>query len=404
MKITVVGQGYVGLNISIGAAKAGYTVIGIDHDPALIRNLSNGVTFIPGISKSEILELIDSQNYVPTTEFEKISDSSIVVIAVPTPLGKNRKPDLSALELVSETLGRYLDNVTLIVNESTSYPGTLRNLIKPLVEKNSKLKHLYASAPERIDPGNTEWNLSNTPRVIGGLTVNATEKATAFYKTFCNQIYQVSSPEVAEAAKLFENSFRQINIALVNEFAKISDSLGFSTHEAIRAASTKPFGFMPFFPSIGVGGHCIPVDPSYLSYAAEQVGISASFIELANKTNLSMVNYITERIEKLLKRPLKDLKIQIAGISYKADIPDLRESPVLELIDVLRKKGAKVSWADPLVQHWNGEFSETLSGNIDLGLIVTPHEVLNFDIWEKSNIKVLDLSSNDKNYGWPKFL
>lgn len=404
MKITVIGQGYVGLNISIGAAKAGYTVIGIDHDSALIRNLSNGETFIPGISKNEIMKLIESQNYVPTTNFEKISGSLIVVIAVPTPLDKLRKPDLSALELVAEKLGKYLDDITLIVNESTSYPGTLRNLIKPLVEKNSKLTHLYASAPERIDPGNTKWNLSNTPRVIGGLTANATEKAFQFYKTFCNQIFEVSSPEVAEAAKLFENCFRQINIALVNEFAKISEALGFSTHEAIRAASTKPFGFMPFFPSIGVGGHCIPVDPSYLSYAAEQVGISASFIELANKTNLSMVHYVSERIEKLLNRPLKELKIQIAGISYKADILDLRESPVLELIQLLRQKGAQVSWADPLVQNWNGEFSEPLSGKIDLGLIITPHKVLNFDIWKESNIQVLDLSSNDKNYGWPKFL
>jgi UDP-N-acetyl-D-glucosamine dehydrogenase len=263
---------------------------------------------------------------------------------------------------------------------------------------------VYASAPERIDPANKDWNLGNTPRIIGGLTKEATEKASDFYSSFCAKIHRVSSPEVAEAAKLFENTFRQINIALANEFSLIASALGFSTNEAITAASTKPFGFMPFFPSIGVVGHCIPVDPSYLSYAAKEVGIRANFIELANKTNLSMSKHVTEKISEYLDQPLSNLRIQVAGIAYKPDVADIRESPALTLISELRSKGAKVCWNDPLVGQWKGETSTPLDPKIGLGLIVTPHKKIDLKVWKNANTRVLDLSANSENYGWPKFL
>ena len=404
MKVGVIGQGYVGLNIAIGAANVGHEVHGIDIDPLLISNLSNGLTFIPGITHKKIIDLIQSNNYKPTVNFEELSSCSIVIIAVPTPLTESRNPDLSILESVSEKIGMYLRQETLIINESTSYPGTLRNLIKPLIDSKSKISHQYASAPERIDPGNIQWNLSNTPRILGGLSDDATNKALQFYSSFCSSVNVVSSPEVAEAAKLFENTFRQINIALANEFSIISSALGFSTNEAIVAASTKPFGFMPFFPSIGVGGHCIPIDPSYLSHAANQVGVRANFIELANSTNLNMVKHVTEKISSYLKKPLQNLKIQIIGIAYKPGVSDLRESPALNLIRELRSRGAEVIWNDSLVGEWNGEYSSPVDTSIDLGILVNPFNSSDLKVWLDAGTKVIDLSANSFDYGWPKFL
>lgn len=404
MKVSVIGQGYVGLNVAIGAAKAGHTVLGIDVDSRLINDLSQGTTYVPGINQSEILDLIKSKNYLPLSGFKKISECEIIVIAVPTPLNKNRDPDLSFLELASKEIGHNLNSKALIVNESTSYPGTLRNFIKPLIESISSVKHLYASAPERIDPGNTTWLLTNTPRVIGGLTKDATELAIEFYQTFCGEIYQVSAPEVAEASKLFENSFRQVNIALANEFSKISHALGFSANEAIRAASTKPFGFMPFWPGIGTGGHCIPVDPIYLTYSSNLAGTQGELIELATKTNFFMVDYVVNRILHQLMKPISQCRIQVAGIAYKVGIPDLRESPSLELISKLRALGAIVIWHDPVVGTWEDEVSHPLETNIDLGIVITPHNQIDFLIWRNSDLKILDISAISKDFGWPKFL
>ena len=260
------------------------------------------------------------------------------------------------------------------------------------------------NAPERVDPGNDEWNLKNTPRVISGLTNSASEKTALFYGSFCDTVVVVSSPEVAEAAKLFENTYRQVNIALANEFAQISNVLSFSSHEAITAAATKPFGFMPFYPSIGVGGHCIPVDPIYLSFAAGKKGTQTLFINLANQTNLGMISYVINRIKDQMNGSLNSLRIQIAGVSYKRNISDLRESPALILITELKKSGADVSWFDPLVDLDLPGRCQNLEQNIDLGLIVTPHDSIDFRIWRIAKISVLDLSADSKDYGWPKFL
>jgi len=404
LKVTVIGQGYVGLNLAIGAARAGFTVIGLDTNKSLILDLLEGKTAIPGITQNTIKKLIKKGKYTPSFSIEAMKGSDIVVIAVPTPLTQNREPDLSFLETAAKQIAMNLSNNALIINESTSYPGTLRNFIKPIIESSSNVEFDYASAPERIDPGSTKWSLDNTPRVIGGLTESALDKAAKFYKTFCSEVYLTRSPEIAEASKLFENTFRQVNIALANEFSKISNSLGFSTHEAIRAAATKPFGFMEFYPSIGVGGHCIPIDPTYLSFRANKLGISTEIIELSNQTNLLMPNYVVDKLCDYLKTPLKGKKIQIAGIAYKVGVSDLRESPALSLIKELRNGGATVSWHDPLVDRYQNEVSEPLDKSVDLGLIVTPHTEIDFEIWRNSDTRVLDLSANSNNYGWPKFL
>lgn len=403
MRVSVVGLGYVGLNVAIGAANSGHTVIGLDSSQKNISDLQEGKTFVPGISQNVILELIKTGKFTPTSTIKSIDRSEVIVIAVPTPLDSEKKPDLSFLIEAAKNISSTLSIGALIVNESTSYPGTLRNLIMPIFESNSKVKFEFASAPERIDPGNNLWNLKNTPRIIAGITEASTDLAFNFYKTFCSEVIRVSTPEVAEASKLFENTFRQVNIALANEFGVISHEIGFSANEAIVAASTKPFGFMPFFPSIGVGGHCIPVDPSYLSYAAELAGSKAKFIDLANSTNLSMAEYAVRRIEEILGGSLKNKSVQVAGLAYKPDVSDIRESPSLLLIEELEAKGAKVTWCDPVVSEYRGVKSKQLNPDIDLGLLVVPHKTINFSIWRKGATNVLDLSASPNNFGWPKF-
>jgi len=403
--LIVVGQGYVGLPLSVNAAKSGYNVYGFDISEERIEQLKLGNTDSPGIKKSDLLRMQKQRKIQFTVTIPRLKDKSIIVIAVPTPLDSKRKPDLSMLVKACELISTILVNGSLVINESTSYIGTLRDLIKPKIDELSSAKDImYAVAPERIDPGNTKWGMENTPRVVAGLDEMSTQMAVSFYSKFCNQIHIASKPEVAEAAKLFENTFRQVNIALVNELSNIADSIGFSTHEMIKAASTKPFGFMPFYPSIGVGGHCIPVDPSYLAFSAESVGAEAKFINLANLTNSSMPKIIAQRINFILDGNLKGKKIQIAGITYKPNISDLRESPALDLITELKLLGASVSWYDPIVTKYDNQQSSELNSDIDLGLIITPHDQIDFSIWKQSGVKVLDLSANSTNYGWPKFL
>lgn len=403
--LIVVGQGYVGLPLAINAAKSGFKVYGFDISKEKIEELKLGTTNSTEITKRDLLDLQKQGRLEFTSEIPKLIERSIIVIAVPTPLNSKRKPDLSMLIGACKLIAAILVDQSLIINESTSYVGTLRDLIKPTIESLSPAENIsYAVAPERIDPGNLQWGMHNTPRIISGLDDLSIQMAAKFYENFSGQIHTVSKPEVAEAAKLFENTFRQVNIALVNELSNVANKMNFSTHETIEAAATKPFGFMPFFPSIGVGGHCIPVDPSYLSFSAESVGVEAKFINLANEVNSSMPIVITERIKSHLAGDINGKRIQIAGITYKPNISDLRESPALELISELKNKGAIVSWHDPFVSNYEGQSSMALTSEIDLGLIVTPHDQIDFSIWKKANIKVLDLSANSNNYGWPKFI
>jgi UDP-N-acetyl-D-glucosamine dehydrogenase len=402
MEISVIGQGYVGFPLSIQLALEKNTVIGFDNNEFKISNLQKGEVDIPGINSSVLNQLLDEKKFIPTLDPNLISNSDVIILAVPTPLDEFGNPDTSFLEIAAKTVANYAKDKSLIINESTSYPGTLRNLIKPIFDKHSKNTFLFASAPERVDPANLNWDLKNTPRVIAGLSDEATVKAVSVYSSFCSQIHRASSPEVAEASKIFENTFRMVNIALVNEFALIANKIGFSTQEAISAASTKPFGFMPFYPSIGVGGHCIPVDPKYLSYLSKSVGANSDLIDLAHKINSEMPKNTAQKIKVEIGGDLSNKRIQVAGIAYKPNVPDVRESPALELIKELKILGASVSWHDPVVIELNGEKSSILDTDIDLGLILTPHTTLDLTPWKLAKTHVIDLSANGNNYGWPK--
>jgi UDP-N-acetyl-D-glucosamine dehydrogenase len=404
MKVSIIGQGYVGLTIAEGAASAGYEVTGYDIDRHLISNLNQGLSHVPGINSENLKNLISKKLYSPTSNAEQIIDSDIYVLAVPTPLDSNRKPDLGPLGAATELVSKTIKYGCLVINESTSHPGTLRNFIRPLIDPEGKFKVLFAVAPERVDPGNSIWTLKNTPRVISGLNSEAIDCAIDFYSKICDSIYRAPSAEVAEASKLFENTFRQVNIALANEFSQIAEKLEFSNYEAIRAASSKPFGYMPFYPSIGVGGHCIPIDPIYLTEASKKVGEKTPLIDKATEINLKMPNKVIERIQKYVKHNLKGLRIQFAGISYKTGVSDMRESPAIPLMNQLENLGALVTWHDPVVKSFQNKLSLPISRDIDLGLIITPHKEIDFSIWKNYRVQVLDLSANKDNYGWIKFL
>ena len=389
-KVFIIGQGYVGLTVAKFAA-AKYTVIGFDSNEKLVDQLNAGKSHIEGISDDDISTLRGTGAYTATTYAADLADCKIVVIAVPTPLKKDRTPDLRHIESACKTIAQFATGPLLIINESTSYPGTVRNLIKPTIDSLSSkpFEHLYAISPERVDPGRTDWDQSNTPRLYSGLTKEAADKTREFYSTFCNSLVEVSSPEVAEAAKLFENSFRQVNIALVNELAQISHALGISVRETLDAADTKPYGFMKFSPSAGVGGHCIPVDPSYLAHVAKGLGVPATFIERANLVNLEMPNYIIARVVKDNGGSLKGKKVQVIGVSYKSNIADTRETPAEIMIESLKAAGAIVSWHDPLVKTWNGIDSAPLGGS-DIAIVVTKHDLLSEDAIKASAPYVFD--------------
>jgi UDP-N-acetyl-D-glucosamine dehydrogenase len=356
MKVAIIGQGYVGRSVAEASADSGHSVVGFDTNESVIRSLQI------------------SQDYQGTTDASLIGSAEVVVIAVPTPLDINRNPDLSAVNAACKTIIANVKKRVLVINESTSYPGTLRNEIAAVIESASGLGHMYAASPERVDPGNEKWVQKNTPRLLAGLTPEATALARKFYSSFCDQIVEVSTPEVAEAAKLFENTFRQVNIALVNEFAQISEALDMPAREVLEAAATKPFGFMSFQPGPGVGGHCIPIDPSYLAHVAEGAGASARFIRYANEVNLAMPSYVVSRVVSDVGS-LIGKKVVVVGVAYKANVTDTREAPAQLVISELQKLGAEVFWHDPVVGSWNGQSSSDLKG-FDVAIVVTKHDVV----------------------------
>jgi UDP-N-acetyl-D-glucosamine dehydrogenase len=370
MRVAIIGQGYVGLTIAVGAASAGHSVVGFDINDGLVAQLNAGKSHIEGISDSDLAGFIAAGSYLASSDPSLLDGCDVIVIAVPTPLDANRNPDLSYVHAASDLISEYVESQALIVNESTSYPGTLR---KEIAARITGVLHLYASSPERVDPGNTEWGTKNTPRLIGGLTPAAVTKAREFYSSFCDTIIEVSSSEVAEAAKIFENTFRQVNIALVNEFAQISDALGISSREVIEAAATKPYGFMPFNPGPGVGGHCIPVDPSYLAHVANKVGVPATFIKRANEVNLAMPAYVVKRVVAGVGSSIEGKKVIVVGVSYKSNVADTRETPAAAVIDLLREHGAIVTWHDELTATWRGESSSPIAG-ADIAVVVTKHD------------------------------
>jgi UDP-N-acetyl-D-glucosamine dehydrogenase len=369
MRVAIIGQGYVGLTIAVDAATAGNQVVGFDVNPALVAQLNAGVSHIEGISNTALAGVISSGAYKASMDASVLEGCEVIVIAVPTPLDEARNPDLSYVHAAADLIAAHVKTPALIVNESTSYPGTLR---KEIAARITGVELLFASSPERVDPGNTKWGTKNTPRLIGGLTPAAVAKAKEFYGSFCDSIIEVSSPEVAEAAKIFENTFRQVNIALVNEFAQIADALGISGREVIAAAATKPYGFMKFNPGPGVGGHCIPVDPSYLAHVANQVGVPATFIKRANEVNLSMPAYVVKRVVAGSGGSIVGKSVVVVGVSYKSNVADTRETPAADVIDLLRAQGATVTWHDEVVGSWRGESSSPLRG--DVAVLVTKHD------------------------------
>ena len=397
MKIAIIGQGYVGLTIAAFASKTNQ-VIGFDNNQKVVEQLNQGISHIEGVESSAIKAAIDSQNYRASTKGADIADAEVVVIAVPTPLNSERKPDLSYIESACKTIAENIIGPALVINESTSFPGTIRNFIKPLIESLSakKIEHLYAISPERVDPGRTDWNQKNTPRLYAGLSPEASKRTREFYSTFCDSLIEVSSPEVAEAAKLFENTFRQVNIALVNEFAQITHALDISVYETLAAADTKPYGFMKFNPSAGVGGHCIPVDPSYLAFVAAAKGVPATFIERANEVNLEMPKYIVSRVKSDNGDSLKGKRVQVIGVAYKPNVADVRETPAELVIDELLSQGAVVNWHDPVVKNWKGKESTPLGG-AEIAIVVTFHSSMDTSAVIKSANYVFD--STGKVFG-----
>jgi UDP-N-acetyl-D-glucosamine dehydrogenase len=374
MKIGIIGQGYVGLTI---AAFSGdfFDVIGFDSNQKIVDQLNLGYSHIEGVESSTLQKLIKDESYKATSNGGDISDVDLVIIAVPTPLTTDRKPDLTYIDAACRTIGENIRHPILVINESTSFPGTLRNYIRPAIEKysNKPVEHMYAISPERVDPGRSDFNQKNTPRLYSGLTPEASTQTRDFYSKFCDNLVEVSSPEVAEAAKLFENTFRQVNIALVNEFAQIAHSLGISVYETLDAASSKPYGFMKFTPSAGVGGHCIPVDPTYLAAVAEEHGAPATFIRRANEVNLEMSKYVVDRVQADNGGSLQGKSVLVVGVAYKPNVADVRETAAELVIEHLRSQGAVVSWHDDVVGNWKGESSVQLRG-ADIAVVVTKHD------------------------------
>lgn len=396
MRVGIIGQGYVGLTIS-AFASTHHEVIGFDLNAAIVDQLNLGHSHIEGVRSSDLKSAISKGVYKATSNGSDLAGCEIVVIAVPTPLDKERRPDLSYIDSACKIIAENLTSPALIINESTSFPGTIRNYIKPAIDRysNEKFAHQYAISPERVDPGRKDFNQKNTPRLYAGLTPQATAKTREFYSSFCDNLVEVSSPEVAEAAKLFENTFRQVNIALVNELAQISHALGIDVRETLDAAGTKPYGFMKFQPSAGVGGHCIPVDPSYLADVAEKAGIEATFIKRANEVNLDMPKYIAGRMAKDNGGSLKGKKVLVVGVAYKPNVADTRETPAELLIDALEDLGAVVTWSDPVVGSWHGKESVALNG-IEIAVVVTKHDVVSAEDILKSAPYVFDTTGKVK--------
>ena len=380
--ISVVGQGYVGLPLSIAAAEAGYKVWGIDKDPVKVEHLNQGLSGIEDLPNSKLKFALNSGNYKASAEVSNIAKSKIILICVPTPLSKKNEPDLSILISAVEEISKYIKPGSLIILESTVGPGTTRNTLLSIIERVSKLSRdqfSLAFSPERIDPTNQNWNIANTPKLVSGLTDSCAEKAMSFYSIFVDNLTKCSSLEIAETAKLLENSFRLVNISFINEISSICSKLGIDVKLVIEAASTKPYGFMPFYPSIGVGGHCIPVDPIYLAEEARSLGAPSRMIELASNINNQRPSYFIERAKEKLGS-LKNQRILVVGVAYKPNVSDVRETPVEALLNGLSEQGARVYWHDDLVKEWNGKKSVELSSDYDLAIIATPHSYIDTEM------------------------
>ena len=401
--LAIIGQGYVGLPLAMAAVDAGWTVIGIDNFEAKVAQINSGKSPVEDISDNQLQTALASGAYCASADFSSVAKASVITICVPTPLNERREPDLTLLQSAASAIAPFVSNETLVVSESTSYPGTLRDIIIPTVESLKPIDSAnvyYACAPERVNPGDQVWNQKNTPRLVGAIDAASQVKALAFYESICEAAVSVSTPEVAEAAKLLENTFRLVNIALINEFTQLCASAGINVHEVIDAASSKPYGFMPFRPGVGVGGHCIPVDPLYLAWWARQNGERAKFVETADLINHAMPKYVAQRALALVDLEVNKPRVLILGVAYKSGIADVRESPVSELREQLIALGAEVAWYDPLVIDWEGSKAVDLEWDCNLAILATNQLGMEKDAKNlaKRGVQVLDCTNSVENF------
>ncbi len=395
--LAIIGQGYVGLPLAMAAVDAGWSVVGIEKSSSRVAELNSGSSPVEDISNARLSKAISENKFFASCDPSDIYMASVVTICVPTPLNEAREPDLELLESATREVAPYLSDGTLLVSESTSYPGTLRDVIIPLVSalKSTDAKNLYfASAPERVNPGDPVWDQKNTPRLVGGIDEESQKRALAFYNSICDSVVATSTPEIAEAAKILENTFRLVNIAMINEFTQLCSPQGINVHEVIDAAATKPYGFMPFRPGVGIGGHCIPVDPLYLTWWARKGGQVASLVERSDEIANQMPIYVAERVLALAKVSVGNPKVLIMGVAYKPGVGDVRETPASALRAALVARGAEVAWVDPLVSLWEGTKPVTEEWDCDVAIVATNQPGLNVNSLLARGIPVLDCTNN----------
>lgn len=403
----VIGLGYVGLPLSIEFVRSGYKTIGFDIDEKKIKVLSSGNTYIKHIGENRVKEMIETGFFEPTSNFSRINEVDAISICVPTPLDAHRMPDLSYVIDSARMVSKNMKKGTLVILESTTYPGTTREVLLPILEDGDRKldkDFFLAFSPEREDPGNKKYNTKNIPKVVGGISQNSTKIAVELYKTIFDVVVEVSSSEVAEATKLLENTYRSINIALVNELKVILDRMGINIWEVIEAAKTKPFGYTAFYPGSGLGGHCIPIDPFYLSWKARELGLNTRFIELAGEINTSMPEYVVEKTIFALsehKKALRGSNILVIGVAYKKDIDDARESPGIRIMELLIERGANTSYYDPYIPEIKGfrqtdlvmksvDLTDELLSGQDAVIISTAHSLIDYQKIYKNSSLIID--------------
>ena len=412
--VGVVGLGYVGLPLAVEKAKAGFKTIGFDVQDEKVKLVNEGHNYIGDVVDSDLKELVESKMLTATTDFSFVKDVDFVAICVPTPLDTHQQPDISYVKSSTEAISKYLTKGTMVVLESTTYPGTTEELIKPILEEGSGLKcgedFYLGFSPERVDPGNLIYKTKNTPKVVGAIGKDATEVIATMYRAVLEgDVYEVSSPAIAEMEKILENTYRNINIGLVNELTMLCNKLGISMGEVVDAAKTKPYGFQAFYPGPGLGGHCIPLDPYYLSWKAREYGFHTSMIENSMMINDQMPEYCVERASKILNRHGKAMngaKVLVVGVAYKQDIDDYRESPALRVIEVLKREMANVEFYDPWISEYKykGEKYQGLKditpeviASYDLVMITAAHTNVDYDMIQKNAVAIFDTKNVMKN-------
>jgi UDP-N-acetyl-D-glucosamine dehydrogenase len=411
-KVSVIGLGYVGLPLAVEFAKNNFEVYGIDIDENKVKNINEGISYISDIDNSELLDLVRKNKIKAFGNYEVLREVDIIIIAVPTPLSKTKDPDLSYILNAVNNIKKYLKKGHLIILESTTYPGTTDEVIKPILEESGLkcgLDFFLAFSPERINPGDKVYKIKNTPKIVGGVDEISGKLAYEVYSKIIDSVIMVSSSKVAEMAKLLENTFRAVNIALANEIAIMCDILKIDVWEVIESAGTKPFGFMKFYPGPGIGGHCIPIDPIYLSWKMKTLNYNARLIEVASEINTNMPRYVVQRIADILneyERSVKGSKILILGVAYKKDVNDIRESPAIDIISLLSDKGAIVYYSDPYIpkiqigdlEIESVELTREILRESDLVVLITDHSIFDYEFIYKNANLIFDTKNAFKNY------